>query len=160
MATAVTTPRAQLRLRALVVLAGFVVLIVVIAFVAAFRNTGASTHPATLVALDSSIRDGHYRSMHVTANVALAGDELHSVDLYLVRVDGQLHALWARSTHLGCRTVPRAHGFEDPCGGSMFALDGGCVSGPCPRGLDEFMLVERQGVTYADLRQLVRGQPR
>jgi Rieske Fe-S protein len=55
--------------------------------------------------------------------------------------------------------VPRAGGFEDPCGGATFALDGRCVSGPCPRNLDEFPIVEDSGATYVDLTHVVRGAP-
>jgi Rieske Fe-S protein len=49
---------------------------------------------------------------------------------------------------------------EDPCGGSRFAIDGHCLSGPCPRNLDEFAIVERDGLAYADLAQLEWGAQR
>ncbi|MDQ1521695.1 MAG: cytochrome b6-f complex iron-sulfur subunit [Actinomycetota bacterium] len=153
----------------LAVLGGFVVLIVVVAFMAAFRNTGGTVDVATRVRLDAEgLRDGEYRAVRANADVVLVGQEYRSVDLYVVRVKGHLHALWARSTHLGCRTVPRRDPgrstdggvFEDPCGGSLFALDGTCVSGPCPRSLDEFAVVERNGIAYADLARVLRGRPR
>jgi Rieske Fe-S protein len=63
-------------------------------------------------------------------------------------------ALVGRSTHLGC-LVKWVHAadyrrfeqhpevtFEDPCGGSLFALNGDCLGGPCPRGLDRFSATE------------------
>ena len=66
-----------------------------------------------------------------------------------LRHDG-IAAYLGRSTHLGCRlewvgnrsyqrftTAPDV-AFEDPCGGSTFALDGSWVGGPAPRALDRY----------------------
>ena len=102
------------------------------------------------------IRDS-FRAMHELTDVTIDGEDVKEIDLYLVRTGDGVHALWARSTHLGCRTVPHAGGFEDPCGGAMFTLDGRCVSGPCPRNLDEFPIVEDASSTYVDLTHVERG---
>jgi Rieske Fe-S protein len=166
----VATPRMRRQLRLLAMLAGFVVLVVAVAFVAAFRNTATDDLPSTLVRIDaSSVREGDVVKASAATDVVVAGTEYRGVDFFVVRSDGAVHALWARSPHLGCRVKPIGEvdiphgdnaGFADPCGGSLFALDGRCIDGPCPRGLDGFAIVERNGVAYADLARPVRGQPR
>lgn len=50
--------------------------------------------------------------------------------------DGE--GVWAVSTvctHLGCIVKPGTNGFECPCHGSRFALDGSVVKGPAPKAL-------------------------
>jgi Rieske Fe-S protein len=78
------------------------------------------------------------------------------------------------STHLGCRLVTRGDPtfgdgfassrdmapFEDPCGGSTYALNGDCVGGPCPRGLDRYHVQITDGTARIDLEQLVPGPAR
>ncbi len=81
-------------------------------------------------------------------------------------------ALIGVSTHLGCR-VEWVHAsgyrrfehfpqvaFEDPCGGSLFALDGSCIGGPCPRGLDRIGSSLVDAHLQIDLRDRVPGAPR
>jgi Rieske Fe-S protein len=149
----------QRRLRLLAVLAGFVAVVIAIAFVAAFRNTGGTLKTDRVVIDTRGLEVNAFRAVHELTDVTINGEDVKEIDLYLVRTANGVHALWARSTHLGCRTVPRAGGFEDPCGGAMFALDGRCVSGPCARDLDEFPIVQDSGATYVDLRHLQRGAP-
>ena len=77
------------------------------------------------------------------------------------------------STHLGCRlrlpgdrrygalvTPSEAWVFEDPCGGSSFALNGDCVGGPCPRGLDRYPVEVHDDIAEIDLKHLVKGPKR
>jgi Rieske Fe-S protein len=165
----VATPHMRKQLRVLAALAVFVAVVVVMAFFAAFRNTGGTTTAPTRWRLDTTgLQEGDYRADRATTDVVLNGQEYHVIDLYVVRVHGQVHALWSRSTHLGCRTVPtrdaasvdRATVFEDPCGGSVFGLDGSCLSGPCPRALDEFTVELRNGVAYANLTRVLTGHSR
>jgi Rieske Fe-S protein len=78
------------------------------------------------------------------------------------------------STHLGCRLLlpgdpgygqgftrtSRRYLFEDPCGGSVYALNGDCTGGPCPRGLDRYAVEVRDDTAEVDLNHLVAGPPR
>ena len=50
--------------------------------------------------------------------------------------DGQgVYAVSTICTHLGCIVRPGPDGFECPCHGSRFAMDGTVVKGPAPRAL-------------------------
>ncbi len=72
---------------------------------------------------------------------------------YLVRVNGELHALSQKCTHLGCR-VPFCESsgqFECPCHGSVFNRAGEYRAGPAPRGMDEHPVeVGEDGLVYID----------
>jgi hypothetical protein len=50
--------------------------------------------------------------------------------------------------------------FQDPCGGSVFALDGDCIGGPCPRNLDRCRVNLRDHVAEIDVNELLKGSPR
>jgi Rieske Fe-S protein len=52
--------------------------------------------------------------------------------------DGQLHAVSARCTHLGCLVAFNAaeRTWECPCHGSRFDVDGKVLQGPAVRPLD------------------------
>ena len=81
-------------------------------------------------------------------------------------------ALLGRSTHLGCRVAwvhapgykrfGRLPGvaFEDPCGGSQFGLNGACLDGPCPRGLDRFKTTGIGSQLRINLSEIESGAPR
>jgi Rieske Fe-S protein len=78
------------------------------------------------------------------------------------------------STHLGCRLLAPGdpwygegftrtslrYLFEDPCGGSVYALNGDCTGGPCPRGLDRYGVKNVDGNAEIDLKHLMAGPPR
>jgi cytochrome b6-f complex iron-sulfur subunit len=51
------------------------------------------------------------------------------------RDDGGVYAVSTICTHLGCVVKPNPDGFECPCHGSRFALDGTVTRGPAPRAL-------------------------
>jgi hypothetical protein len=161
------TPNVRRQLRLLAILAGFVGAIIVVAFVLAFKNQGTSVLPATLVRIDSSsVAEGSFEATTVTKNVMINGQDYDSVPLLVVRTNGQLHVLWAQTADAGCpvqpysgKAVARAV-FVDTCGGAHFAIDGSCIDGPCPRGLDGFRVLHRNGTDYADLGALVRGAPK
>jgi len=57
-------------------------------------------------------------------------------NVYILRNREGMRALSAICTHLGCIVTETANGFQCPCHGSKFTLDGNVVSGPAPRGLD------------------------
>ena len=107
-------------------------------------------------------------------DVTLPGAKHKKARMFLVqRGDKRVLALLGVSTHLGCRVLwPDDPGFgdgvsvsdkveyEDPCGGSVFALDGACIGGPCPRGLDRYPVMVDGGTAEIDLTQLQTGPAR
>ena len=106
----------------------------------------------------------------ITTRYTVAIGELHKAPVFLARQpDGRFAAFLGRSTHLGCRIVlvgtsrPIANHrptFSDPCGGSVWAIDGTCLSGPCPRSLDRFPLNIVAGHAHLDLSTILPGDPR
>ncbi len=109
----------------------------------------------------------------LTSRYTFSGGELHHVPVFVARQkDGRVLAFLGRSTHLGCKIVLAEPAtirrftlvpnvvFVDPCGGSLWALNGTCLGGPCPRSLDQFQ-VEVVGVTaHVDLSEIIRGKDR
>jgi Rieske Fe-S protein len=81
--------------------------------------------------------------------------------VYVVRgADGSLHALSAVCPHLGCTITwnERRGQFLSPCHDGVFSPDGGRISGPPPRGMDELESRVADGmlqVRYQYFRQLV-----
>jgi hypothetical protein len=159
------------QLRVLAALAGFVVLIVVLAFVGAIRRPESMHVAPTLVRFDARrLAEGTYQSTDVAASVVLDGYQYHDVALLFVRAKGHVLALWAHESRFGCRVVPignvpslwtgapKGAVFADPCGRSRFALDGRCLDGPCTRGLDAFKVVDNGGIIVADLTTLAPGR--
>jgi Rieske Fe-S protein len=57
-------------------------------------------------------------------------------------------------------SATRGIAFQDPCGGSVFAIDGDCIGGPCPRGLDRYPVEVHGDTAEIDVTQLVKGPPR
>jgi cytochrome b6-f complex iron-sulfur subunit len=47
-----------------------------------------------------------------------------------------IYAISSICTHLGCTVAPVEWGFQCPCHGSKFALDGKVIAGPAPRPLE------------------------
>jgi cytochrome b6-f complex iron-sulfur subunit len=65
--------------------------------------------------------------------------------------DGKgVYAISTTCTHLGCIVRPGAEGFECPCHGSRFALDGSVVKGPAPRALPWVKVTESDGTYTVD----------
>jgi Rieske Fe-S protein len=108
----------------------------------------------------------------LTTRYTVAAGGLQHAPVFLAReTDGAFVAFLGRSTHLGCRVVLASDAlhafthasnvaFEDPCGGSVWALDGDCIGGPCPRGLSTFPLKVTGSVAEIDLTRAVPGTPR
>ena len=154
-----------------VMLAIAVAVVVVVAGVVMLRDDGSSKVRAGSIAVDvSALRPGDVLPVDVT----LPGAKHEQARVFLVRRDDQrVIALLGVSTHLGCRVLwPSDPGFgdgvsvndtieyEDPCGGSVFAVDGACVGGPCPRGLDRYRVSVDRGTAEIDLTQLQTGPAR
>lgn len=53
----------------------------------------------------------------------------------LFRDEDGIYAVSTICTHLGCVVKAAAAGFDCPCHGSRFAVDGSVVRGPAPKGL-------------------------
>ena len=65
--------------------------------------------------------------------------------------DGEgVYAISTVCTHLGCIVKPTASGFECPCHGSQFALDGSVIKGPAPRALPWLQVSARSGTLIVD----------
>ena len=81
---------------------------------------------------------------------------------YLVKIDGQVKALYQRCPHLGCR-VPycKSSGrFECPCHASVFNRKGEYIRGPAPRGMDSFPVRVDDGVVVVDTGTTLSGPSR
>lgn len=80
---------------------------------------------------------------------------------YLTAVDGEVHALYWKCPHLGCR-VPWCESsgrFECPCHGSVFSRAGDYIAGPAPRGMDRFAIELVDGVIAVDTAEVSDGRP-
>jgi cytochrome b6-f complex iron-sulfur subunit len=53
----------------------------------------------------------------------------------IVREGDKVAAISTTCTHLGCIIAPSATGFQCPCHGSQFDIDGNVTGGPAPRPL-------------------------
>ena len=70
--------------------------------------------------------------------------------LAIIRDADGLYAVSTICTHLGCVIKPGAAGFECPCHGSKFALNGDVVKGPAPRALDWLKVSVANGSATVD----------
>jgi Rieske Fe-S protein len=159
-------------MRARLLLVLVLVSVGVLAGVAAFvALRGSSGTRAGIVAVDVS--DLHPGQV-MPVEASLPGQPRWSRRVFVVHLRGDgVKAFLGRSTHLGCRLwfrgdphfgdgLSRETGiaFQDPCGGSVFALNGDCVGGPCPRGLDRYRLDVQDNAAAIDVNHLLKGPPR
>jgi Rieske Fe-S protein len=150
------------------------VLVSVVAFtsVAVFVTLRGSrtTHAGAVTVNVSDLSPGKVMPLEAS----LPGQPKWSRRIFVVHLpsDG-FTAFLARSTHLGCRLWFRGDphfgeglfrmrgiAFQDPCGGSTFALNGDCIGGPCPRGLDRYRVDVRDDTAEIDIKHLLKGPPR
>lgn len=85
--------------------------------------------------------------------------ELPAARSFLTKVNGEVVAFSEKCTHLGCR-VPFCESsgrFECPCHGSVFSRGGDFLSGPAPRGMDQFAVDEEEGLIYIDTGNRIDG---
>ncbi|MBI5494152.1 MAG: ubiquinol-cytochrome c reductase iron-sulfur subunit [Deltaproteobacteria bacterium] len=77
--------------------------------------------------------------------------------LYVVREPAGVFALSAVCTHLGCitRCRPDRTGFDCPCHGSRFALDGSVQAGPAPRPLRRLHVEVDQDTLVVDAARVI-----
>jgi Rieske Fe-S protein len=152
---------------ALVAIGGLAVTVAVIAALSVGTHAGSSSGFVTVDV--SGLRPGDVLTTGYTVSVA----NLKAAPVFITDTPNEgVVALVGRSTHLGCRvawvhaagyrrfeTHPQVV-FEDPCGGSLFALNGECLGGPCPRGLDRLATTRTRSVLRINLREITRGPPR
>ena len=82
--------------------------------------------------------------------------------LWVANTGTKIFALSQKCPHLGCR-VPFCESsgrFECPCHGSVFDLGGEWITGPSPRGMDQFPLSVEGSDLVADLTTTITGPPR
>ncbi|MBI5512638.1 MAG: Rieske 2Fe-2S domain-containing protein [Deltaproteobacteria bacterium] len=79
--------------------------------------------------------------------------------VWLQREGDQVRALSEVCPHLGCGTELSGDHFECPCHDSSFALDGRCLSGPSPRGLDPLEVRVADGRVSVRFRRFEQGVP-
>ena len=155
-----------MRIRLVLVLALILVAFVAAGTVVALWGGGAHREGLITESL-AGLAAGHAKEI----TVELPDDRHTEARLFLTRTeDDAVHAHLAKSTHLGCGlllpedanfvVVSPRHYFEDPCGGSVYSLDGRCTGGPCPRNLDGYAVTVRDAHAEIDLRHLVRGSAR
>lgn len=149
----------------------FVVAMVVVGAMLALQGSSGPTSPGN--ALSLSIADIDARAI-TPVKVVLPGPDAQKARVFFVRQGDRVDAFLGVSTHLGCSLVTRGDPtfgqgfartpdmapFEDPCGGSAYALNGDCVSGPCPRALDRYTVQVSDGTARIDLDRLAPGTPR
>jgi cytochrome b6-f complex iron-sulfur subunit len=58
----------------------------------------------------------------------------------IVRDGGKIAAISTTCTHLGCIVAPSETGFQCPCHGSQFDVDGNVTGGPAPKPLAWFQV--------------------
>lgn len=61
-----------------------------------------------------------------------------------------VHAVSTICTHLGCVVKPTTEGFECPCHGSRFAIDGEVTRGPAPQALPWLKVSNKGGAWVVD----------
>lgn len=138
----------DVRARVLVVLALSAAVLAGTALALWISTSGHRHEASGLVTV--KVADLHPGDVLTTRYTTSVADRQH-VPVFVADVPHEgMVALVGISTHLGCR-VEWVHApgyqrfehhaqvaFEDPCGGSLFALNGDCLGGPCPRGLDRY----------------------
>jgi cytochrome b6-f complex iron-sulfur subunit len=85
--------------------------------------------------------------------------EIPAARAFLTKVDGEVVALSEKCTHLGCR-VPFCESsgqFECPCHGSVFSRGGDYLSGPSPRGMDQYPVELEEGLLYINTGERLDG---
>jgi Rieske Fe-S protein len=81
--------------------------------------------------------------------------------LWVANPGDKVLALSQKCPHLGCR-VPFCESsgrFECPCHGSVFDLGGEYITGPSPRGMDQYAVTQVGNDLYADLTKTITGPP-
>lgn len=138
------------------------------AFVVALGQTGAAGQSGTVTVDVGALPVGTVKT--VTLTVHALGDARSRVFVVADRPGHVLALIGRTSNASGCamswsRTpgYPRMgysyyDAFEDPCGGSIYTLDGACLDGPCTRDLDALPATRNGTRVSIDIDTLVAGR--
>jgi hypothetical protein len=86
--------------------------------------------------------------------------------VYVVKTDGAVRAFIGLDPRNGCdlkletagvALADSAIAFHDVCHGSIYNIEGRILGGPTPWNLDELVISVRDGVVYADRRNVIPG---
>ena len=147
------------RTRVVAALVGMVALVAGVTVIVSLSTHEGAEHASGVVTVDAArLHPGDVLAPRFT--VQAKNSKEYSYFVFVADVPHQgIIALLGRSTALGCRVtwvnaagyqrgvVPRARRWyqqhpeivcEDPCQGGLWALNGDCLGGNCPRGLARF----------------------
>ncbi|MDH5508198.1 MAG: hypothetical protein OEZ02_13330 [Anaerolineae bacterium] len=107
-----------------------------------------------------------WQEIHLAAPLQEAQPTLYpfdKIELYLVLINGVPYAFDTRDPHPnGCpiRWSQTNQRFEEPCLGSTYALDGSYLTGPSPRGMDQYPVRTEDGSVQIIADMLIPGAER
>lgn len=106
----------------------------------------------------TTFRESEFHLVRLENGEFLALDMLDPHDKLLVEedlADSPCHVPWRPDfAFLG-----KTGWFRNPCHGETYDMEGNCVSGPCPRGLDRYAVTVKDGQVAVDLDELILGPP-
>jgi cytochrome b6-f complex iron-sulfur subunit len=97
---------------------------------AAFFSTFVFLKPRTTYGQPNRFRIGRPDDFPSGARIAIDPKRV-----CIVREGNKIAAISTTCTHLGCIIAPSATGFQCPCHGSRFDVDGNVTGGPAPKPL-------------------------
>jgi len=97
---------------------------------AAFFSTFVFLKPRTTYGQPNRFRIGRPEDFPPGARIAIDPKRV-----CIVREGDKVAAISTTCTHLGCIVAPSATGFQCPCHGSRFDVDGNVTGGPAPKAL-------------------------
>lgn len=98
--------------------------------VAGLFSTYVFMRPRTTYGQPNRFRIGRPDEFPSGARIAI-----DSKRVCIVREGDKVAAISTTCTHLGCIIAPSATGFQCPCHGSQFDIDGNVTGGPAPKAL-------------------------
>jgi cytochrome b6-f complex iron-sulfur subunit len=98
-------------------------------------STFAFLKPRTTYGQPNRFRIGRPEEFPAGARIAIDPKRV-----CIVREGNRVAAISTTCTHLGCIVAPSATGFQCPCHGSRFDVDGNVTGGPAPKALAWFQV--------------------
>jgi hypothetical protein len=147
--TSPSKARLHISLAVSMMIAGLIVMIATVALVSQFLLAAERLEWRLLGSVDELQRG---------EPVLLAID---NHEFYLIWVDMTPIALSTRDPHRGIckiRWFEQERYFADPCGGTVYRLDGTYRNGPSPRSMDQFALRVIEGRVEVNVNQVTLGR--